>query len=205
MLETLSAGPPKTWILHIGASFADVPDSHQFYSFIETIFHHDVTGGCGGPTYCPGNPALRKQMAVFLLKARYTAAYIPPAATGIFADVPQADPFAPWVEDLYNRSITAGCSAVPLNYCPNDAVLRQQMAVFLLRTLEGSAYAPPACTQVFNDVPCPSPFANWIEELADRGITIGCGGGNFCPTLPNTRGQMAVFLTRTFGLVLYGP
>jgi hypothetical protein len=80
------------------------------------------------------------------------------------------------------------------------------MAVFLLKTLEGSAYDPPECEGAFDDVECGvNPFADWIEELADREITGGCGGNNFCPTNPNTRGQMAVFLTKTFGLVLYGP
>ena len=205
MLETLSPGSPKTWTLHVGASFGDVPDAHIFYAFIETIFHKGVTGGCGGTNYCPGNPALRKQMAAFLLKSRYGAAYTPPAAVGIFSDVPQADSFAPWIEDLYNRGITGGCSQAPLSFCPDNTVLRQQMAVFLLKTLEGSTYTPPDCNGVFNDVPCPSTFADWIEELADRNITGGCGGGNFCPTSPNTRGQMAVFLTKTFGLQLYGP
>jgi hypothetical protein len=58
---------------------------------------------------------------------------------------------------------------------------------------------------VFPDVPCPSLFADWIEQLAEEAITGGCGGGNFCPTNPNTRGQMAVFLTKTFSLALYGP
>ena len=52
---------------------------------------------------------------------------------------------------------------------------------------------------------CPSQFADWIEELATEGITGGCGGGNYCPDAPNTRGQMAVFLVKTFGLELYGP
>ncbi len=85
------------------------------------------------------------------------------------------------------------------------AVLRQQMAVFLLKTLEGSAYTPPSCASLFTDVPCPSTFADWIEELKNRGITGGSGGNHFCPASPNTRGQMAVFLTKTFGLVLYGP
>jgi hypothetical protein len=33
----------------------------------------------------------------------------------------------------------------------------------------------------------------------------GCGGGNYCPTAPVTREQMGVFLSVTFGLVLYGP
>ena len=31
-------------------------------------------------------------------------------------------------------------------------------------------------------MPCPSQYADWIEELADEGITAGCGSGNFCPT-----------------------
>jgi hypothetical protein len=54
-------------------------------------------------------------------------------------------------------------------------------------------------------VPCSSPFAIWVNEIASRGITAGCGGGNFCPTDPVTREQMAVFLTATFGLTIYGP
>jgi hypothetical protein len=60
-------------------------------------------------------------------------------------------------------------------------------------------------TPTFLDVPCSSGFASWIEELVARGITAGCGGGNYCPTSSVTRGQMAVFLTSTFGLKLYGP
>jgi len=49
----------------------------------------------------------------------------------------------------------------------------------------------------------PSQFADWIEELYDRSITGGCSAA-YCPTNPNNRGQMAVFLTKTFGLILYG-
>jgi hypothetical protein len=56
---------------------------------------------------------------------------------------------------------------------------------------------PPACAGVFPDVPCPSTFANWVEQLAAEGITGGCGGGNYCPTSAVTRAQMAVFLLKT--------
>ena len=35
------------------------------------------------------------------------------------------------------------------------------------------------------------------EELARRGVTTGCGGGNFCPQAAVSREQMAVFLLRT--------
>ncbi|MFY9550274.1 MAG: hypothetical protein WAU32_03920, partial [Thermoanaerobaculia bacterium] len=193
-----------TWVLHIGGSFPDVPASDPFYRYIETIFHNGVTGGgaCGG--YCPNHSALRKQMAVFLLKAKDGPSYVPPPATGVFVDVLASDPFAPWIEELYRRGIAAGCGPGPV-YCPDLFVQRQQMAVFLLKTLLGSSYTPPPATGIFFDVQPSDPFAPWIEDLFNRGIAGGCGGGRFCPRNRNTRGQMAVFLTKTFGLLLYGP
>ena len=73
------------------------------------------------------------------------------------------------------------------------------------RTLD-PALNPPPCAppNLFLDVPETSPFCRWIEELANRGVVTGCGGGNYCPTANVTREQMSVFLAVTFGLVLYG-
>jgi hypothetical protein len=193
----------RTWILHVGNSFLDVPDTNNFYRFIETIFHNRITGGCGAGNYCPDNSVTRAQMAVFLLKSEHGAGYLPPACTGVFPDVACPSLFADWIEQLAAEGITAGCGGG--NYCPDNPVTRAQMAVFLLKTEHGSAYAPPACAGIFGDVACPSLFADWIEQLSAEGVTAGCGGGNYCPNNPNTRGQMAVFLTKTFGLLLYGP
>ena len=53
---------------------------------------------------------------------------------------------------------------------------------------------------MFGDVPCSNGFAIWINELVRRGITSVCGGGNYCPSSSNTRGQMAVFVVKTFKL-----
>ncbi len=203
----------KVWQLHVGGSFADVPSGFLFYPFIENIFHNGVTGGCGGVNYCPANSTLRKQMAVFLLKSALGAGYVPPAATGIFDDV-AADAFQPWIEDLYNRGITGGCAGgpppAPISYCPDAEVKRKQMAVFLLKTLLGSGYVPPAATGIFDDVPADG-FQAFIEDLYNRGITGGCAGGpppapiSYCPENPVTRGQMSAFLVKTFLLQLYGP
>ena len=143
-------------------------------------------------------------MAVFLLKSHLGAAYTPPACTGtVFTDVPcTGGPFDPWIEDLADRGITAGCGGGL--YCPGGAVTRAQMAVFLLKTDLGSGYTPPACSgTVFDDVPCTGgPFDPWIEDLSDRGITAGCSPSPplYCPGAANTRGQMAVFLVKTFNL-----
>ena len=87
----------------------------------------------------------------------------------------------------------------------SSPVSREQMAVFVLRTLDPTLN-PPACSppNTFLDVPASSVYCPWIEELARRGVVSGCGGGNYCPTNPVTRDQMAVFLTGTFSLTLYG-
>jgi hypothetical protein len=198
-------GQVKLWTLHVGESFGDVPPSHPFYRFVETLLHVGVTAGCTGTTYCPDGVTTREQMAVFLLRAREGGAFTPPpCTTAPFPDVPCSSPFAPWVQELVARGITAGCGGGL--YCPTAPVTREQMAVFLLKTHDGASFTPPPCTTAtFSDVPCASPFAAWVQELVARGITAGCGGGLYCPTDPVTRGQMAVFLTKTFGLTLYGP
>jgi hypothetical protein len=59
--------------------------------------------------------------------------------------------------------------------------------------------SPPAAP-TFSDVPSSHPFFQFIEALASSGITGGCGGGNYCPDDPLTRGQMAVFLAKALGL-----
>jgi hypothetical protein len=203
--ESVSSGDAKSWTIHVGRSFGDVLPGSSFYRFVETLFHDGVTGGCGAGSYCPADAVTRAQMSVLLLVSKEGSGYVPPACvTPVFGDVPCSSPFSRWIDELAARQVTGGCGSG--NYCPASAVTRAQMAVFLLRTSDGPAYTPPACvTPTFLDVPCSSGFASWIEELVSRGITAGCGGGNYCPTSSVTRGQMAVFLTTTFGLKLYGP
>ena len=166
-----------------------------------TIAQRGVVAGCGSGNYCPTTAVNRAQISVFLLVAKEgsfaTSGYAPPPCTGIFADVACPSSFANWIEELFHRGIAAGCGGG--NYCPATSVTRAQLAVFLLTTLEGPGYTPPPCTGMFGDVACPSSFANWIEELARRGVVAGCGSGNYCPATAVTRAQMAVFLTKTFG------
>jgi len=178
-------------------SFSDVPPSHMFYYYIETIYEEGITAGCAAGNFCPDNPVTRAQMAIFLEKAKRGASYVPPAPVGLFLDVPTSHWAAAWIERLANDQITAGCGSGI--YCPEAVVTRAQMAVFLLKAEHGSTYVPPAATGLFLDVPTSHWAAAWIEKLADEDITAGCGTNTYCPDNPVTRGQMAVFLTKTFG------
>ena len=204
--ETLSLDSrTHRWALHVGGSFADVPQN-AFYPFIENLFHNGVTGGCAGGGYCPANNVTRGQMAVFLLKAQWGAAFLPPPATGTaFPDVPADNPFARWIEELVREGITAGCGNG--NYCPNNPVTRAQMAIFLLKTKYGAAYVPPDGVGIFGDVlGCPNPTCNFIEDLYNQQVTGGCQATPllYCPASSVLRQQMAVFLVKNFLLQLYG-
>jgi len=190
------ASPEATALIQV--DFLDVPPADPFHDYVIKIARNGITAGCGGGNYCRNASVTRAQMAVFLLKAEHGSSYVPPTCTGIFGDVVCPSTFANWIERLAAEGITGGCGGG--NYCPSNPVTRAQMAVFLLKTEHGSSYVPPACTGIFGDVPCPGVFADWIERLAAEGITGGCGGGNYCPANPNTRGQMAVFLSKTFNL-----
>ena len=184
---------PEGWF----TNFLDVRQGHPLRRFVEKMRRRGITAGCGAGNYCPAASVTRAQMAVFVLKAKHGASYIPPDPTGtVFSDVPSTAFAAAWIEQLAAEGITAGCGGG--NYCPANEITRGQMAVFLLRAREGSSYLPEAATGIFADVPASNPFARWIEELFRRGITAGCGGGNYCPGNPNTRGQMAVFLSTAF-------
>ena len=193
---------PFAWF----SDFNDVTGSSPFHGAVERMVRDGITAGCTGGNYCPDNPITRAQMAVFLLRAKHGGAYVPPPPSGnVFFDVHVADFAADWIEQLYAESVTGGCAPaspgtgnLPL-YCPDASVTRGQMAVFLLKIYHGTGYAPPPATGVFGDVdPVTNPFASWIEELARLQVTVGCGGSSYCPDASVTRGQMAVFMTKSF-------
>jgi hypothetical protein len=195
----------KAWSVHVGDTFSDVPRANPFYRFVETVLHENVMIGCTPTQFCPFLAVPRDQMSMFVLLSKEPT--VPPACVAgleMFADVPAGSFYCPWIEELARRGVVSGCGGG--NYCPGSPVSRQELAVYLLRTLEGPTYTPVACgVPVFNDVPASSPFCRWVEELARRGVVSGCGGGAYCPAAAVARDQMSVFLSVTFGLALYGP
>jgi hypothetical protein len=117
-----------------GTIFNDVPVTYWAAAWIEQLYAEGVTGGCGNGNYCPeGILTTRAQMAVFLLRAKHGSSYVPPAASGIFNDVPVTYWAAAWIEQLYAEGITSGCGNG--NYCPEGSLTRAEMAIFLVRTL----------------------------------------------------------------------
>jgi reprolysin-like metallo-peptidase family M12B/S-layer family protein len=113
-----------------------------------------------------------------------------------FSDVAQNHLFYNEIGKLSARGITAGCGGGA--YCPEALVTREQMAAFIIRAM-GDFNPPQPGSQRFADVPATNPFYAFIEQMAVRQITAGCGGGNYCPSAAVTREQMAVFIIRGIG------
>jgi|GEM_PF-3925321 len=188
----------QVFTLYQGVQFNDVAVGDLFYEEIEKLSARGVTVGCGNGNFCPNDVVPREQMAAFIMRAK--GEFDPPTpASQRFNDVPPENVFYNFIDRLAELGITVGCQVSPPLFCPSDAVKRDQMAAFIIRGL-GEFNPPTPATQRFTDVPPSNTFYNFIDRMAALGITQGCGGGNYCPNLPVTRGEMAAFLVRAFQL-----
>ena len=115
-----------------------------------------------------------------------------PVTSTRFADVDASHPHAAFIERFADLGVTQGCGD-GTQFCPDDAVNRAQMAVFLSRAYNLPAGPDPN----FSDVPDDAWYAPEVAKLAASGVTQGCGDGTrFCPGQDTTRAQMATFLYR---------
>ena len=165
-----------------------------------TLVSNGITAGVGGGNYGVDQGTKRQQMAVFLLKAKHGLCYVPPPCTGAFPDVP-----CPSIRRLdrgpgrrrHHRPAAAAATSAP-----KTSSRARQMAVFLLKSKYGSSYVPPACTGVFDDVPCPGLLPSTSSSSStprDHRRLLGHSAA-LLPRQLHTRGQMAVFIVKTFGL-----
>ncbi len=175
----------------ISRRFVDLPFSDvggsAFVLDIIWLAEVGISNGCGSGQFCPTSAVSREQMASFLARALN----LPAASTDWFAD-DAGSVHEPDINRVAQAGITLGCSDG--QYCPKTPVNRDQMASFLARALA----LPAATTDWFSD-DAGSVHEADINRVAQRGITLGCASGLYCPANPVTREQMAAFLHRAIG------
>ena len=124
-----------------GDLFSD-DDGSTFEADIDKLGTAGVTRGCNPPAndrFCPDDLVTRGQMAAFLVRA---LGYIDDGGGDLFVD-DNGSTFETDIDKLGTAGVTRGCNP-PANdrFCPQDFVLRDQMASFLSRGLELSVSAP---------------------------------------------------------------
>jgi hypothetical protein len=110
-----------------------------------------------------------------------------------FSDVPRSQIFYKKIETMLHHGITSGCSAT--EYCPETAVPRDQMAIFIAKGIAGGGPNVPVSgsfngqpyncvnggSSIFTDVAPIENFCKHVHYMAVQNVTLGCGGGQYCP------------------------
>lgn len=114
----------------VDQGFTDIGSlSLAFQQAINNVAANGLTDGCTvtPKKYCPGQAVTRGQMSKFIVIGYGLA---PIAGAGTFTD-DNGHFSEPYNNRMAADGITTGCTAT--TFCPNQGVLREQMAVFLFR------------------------------------------------------------------------
>ena len=177
----------------VGGSFAftDISDSIHAAD-INAIAALGITKGCDPPDntlFCPKDSVTRGQMAAFLSRALQLGS----VGDDYFTD----DEDSVFEGDINRLVAVAGLDLAcgTDSFCPNELIRRDEMALFLQRTLGLEGTGPVA----FVDVSGNSHEAE-INVIGNLGISKGCNppdNDQFCPERTVLRQEMASFLVRT--------
>ena len=189
---------------------------------INCLAYYGITVGTGdGTTYSPGNNVTRGQMALFLYRTATAAGVKIDAETeraAMYSDIGElGDEWQTAIKALYAHNIMTGRKDARLpgvessdTFVPHGAITRAEMGHYLRNLMRA------ARPDLFNDdgeldgvtldhfedarTGTPGPINDAIAEIYELGITVGTSATPpraFSPADPVTRGQMALFLTRT--------
>ena len=174
--------------------FDDVPTDAYYHEPVQHLAEMGVFEGTECEDgFCPGQPLLRREMAVWLIRALGEDNDLTDDESR-FTDVEDSW-YVPYIEQMADLKITVGCRTEPPRFCPDQSVSRGQMAAFLARALD----LPPASSAGFTDVDYETNVhAKNIDSLAASEITVGCRTEplRYCPSRPTSRAHMATFIYR---------
>jgi len=187
--------------------FSDVPPDHWACAEIEACVNADVVQGYGDGTYQPTVYVTRDQMAVYIARALAGGDENVPDASGDprFPDVLAGDWGYEHIEYAAAQNVVAGYDDDL--YHPEYEVTRDQMAVYVARAMVAptgeAALADylPTTPRDFPDVPDTRWGWKHIEYCVEHDVVHGYEDGLYHPADPVTRGQMAVYIARAFGLM----
>ena len=123
----------------------------------------------------------------------------------VFSDLADAGGLAEEMRRLVTEGVMTDTGCATERLCPSEAMPRWEVAVWMVRVIDGADPAPALSR--FRDVDPEMWWAAHVERLAELGITKGClaDPALFCPYGPTTRLEMAAFLARALNLAPASP
>ena len=114
--------------------FTDVPASSPYFPFIQKLMDLGITTGCTPTTFCPSGTVPRMDAAVLIVRAKLKSLLgdeFTYPTTPFFGDVSVDSAQFRFIQKMYELGLTSGCT--PTQFCPNNLLTRQEIAVFLTR------------------------------------------------------------------------
>jgi len=194
----------------VAHDFADVSADSWAANEVYACYSAGIVGGYPDGRYMPSVPVTRDQMAVYISRAIAGGdANVPSGpAQATFVDVPPTHWASKYIEYVNANQIATGYPDG--TYQPENVVDRGQMAVFVARAIvtptgeAGLASFTPPFRPTFPDVTSAGGWA-WcykhVEFIASRAIAAGYPDGLYHPEYACARDQMAVYISRAFGLL----
>jgi hypothetical protein len=197
------------------ARFSDVPahglgehgtDPHWAFEEIEACAGADIVQGYPDGTYHPEWPITRDQMAVYTSRGLAGGdANLPhPTEDPGFTDVTPEHWAYRHIAYAAGQDIVEGYPEG--DYRPEQIVTRDQMAVYIARSLcdptgdEGLVGYIPPDPRNFPDVAAEHWAYSYVEYCVDNDIVGGYNPTTYAPAVTVTRDQMAVYICRGFEL-----
>ena len=186
--------------LYASHQFQDVPNSHTFHTAIDFMAANGITQGCNPPAntnYCPERLITRGEIAAFIARTLD----LPVAEEDAFGD-DQGNVFEGDINAVIAAGIGFGCTE--MEFCPDDPLLRGEMAEMLVRAFAASdpdRYSNPDGIDYFTDDET-SEWQDSINLLMAADVTKGCNppeNDNYCPGRPLIRAELASFFVRALG------
>lgn len=125
--------------------FTDVPAGAWYTPYVERAYELGIMAGYDDSTFQPNELVIRGVFAE-VLTALLDEEIELELRDSYFSDVPAGVRYRPHIDRLYELEITNGCSSAPLMYCPNEYIMRAQLATFLGRGLNLAPIPPPEAT-----------------------------------------------------------
>lgn len=207
--QTIGTGQWGTYVAHYPLSFpvrdpynnlssqpySDIQPGHPFFTYIQIAKQTEIDPGSRTATgaFRVDEPVRRRDMARWLIRAQMNQAdalsYL--NATGgsnfsSFADVAVNDPDYVYIETMWRRGYTKGCSATndgQRRFCPDTNLTRGEMAVFVVRAKMNSVF-PTVTSGAFTTTSC-QPAGTAATPVGDQfGLYAGCSP--YFSDVPNT-------------------
>jgi len=155
--------------------------SNQLWPDVELAVGRGILSGFGNHTF-GANDALSRAQAAVMLDKLFKFSTSGGSTSPRFADVTSEHRARTSIEAVYAAGVMSECNTVPLRFCPDEPVTREEAVVMIVDSL-GLDPGTASSDQRYDDVTSDHSAFMYIQVANDNGLITACDTSslNFCP------------------------